>query len=73
MDKTEKKQLFRQAACSAMAGLLANEGELSDEEVKANNKESEIYIAEKAVGYAESFVEVVEKAEKNIEQKGKWK
>ena len=64
MDENEKRELFRQAACCAIAGLLAREDELSDKEVKKNEKSSECYFSEKAIGYAEDLVKAVEEAEK---------
>ena len=73
MDKTEKKQLFRQAACSAMAGLLAHDGEMSYEEQKDFKKENEVFFAERAVGYAEQLVKTVDEAEKVFDQTGRWR
>lgn len=71
MDVNEKRTLFRHAACCAISGLIAREGELPDKMVEESGKTSERYFSEKAIGYAEDLVTAVEEAEKILYPKQK--
>ena len=73
MDEEEKMLLFKLAACSAMTGLLAHDGEISEKKQKEVNKDSEAIVADKAVNYAEKLVDLVDEREKMIKRTGKWR
>jgi len=68
MKSEEKKQLFRQAACCALAGIIANRNESSENK----DKSEEQYYARDAVAFADQLVKEVIKTEKIISRQGGW-